>query len=205
MKQENQLKELQRRTYLAYHKDGLIDVIIGLSVLGFGLNMALESVVFSILGWIWFILYMPLKKRITYPRFGYVEWKPEQRISQQWAISIVLGLVVLLVGIVVLLGVRSGDMPAEVISFLKQFHMLLLGILMALIAVAAGLFTGIRRLYTYAGLTLLIILAGTWLEIEPAFYVMTIGGLILLWGVWLLGHFVRDYPLTSGEGQNVSS
>jgi hypothetical protein len=204
MNHEKKLKELHRKTYLSYHKDGLIDIIIGASVLGFGLFMALESVVFSILGWIWLTLYMPLKKRITYPRFGYVEWKPAQKASQQWAVSIVIGLLVLLVGIVFLLGVRSGDMPATMISFLRQFHMLLLGMLMAILAVAAGLFTGIRRLYTYAGLTVLIILGGMWLKIEPAFYIMTIGGLILLWGVWLLGRFLHDYPLPAEEGHDVS-
>jgi DNA-binding MarR family transcriptional regulator len=199
MKKEQQLKELERKTYLAYHKDGLIDVIIGLSVLGFGLNMALESSAFSIFSWIWFIMYMPLKKRITFPRFGYVEWKPNQQVWRRWAITIGIVVLVFLIGAVFLLGAGSANMPPIIKSLLKQYHMLFLGIIGAILAVTFGLLTGIRRLFTYAGLTLLIILGGTWLEIEPAFYVMTIGGLILLWGIWLLWRFLRGYPLPAEE------
>jgi len=72
MSQEKQFKDLGRKAYLSYHQDGLIDILIGLGILGFGLMMLTDSVVFNMLAWMPIIFYVPLKNRITVPRFGYV-------------------------------------------------------------------------------------------------------------------------------------
>ena len=82
MSQSDELKKLSRKAYLSYHQDGLIDILIGLGVLGFGLMMLTDSVVFNMMAWMPIIFYVPLKNRITVPRFGYVQFTSE-RVKRQ--------------------------------------------------------------------------------------------------------------------------
>ena len=74
MSQEQDFKKLQQRTYQSYHQDGLIDIIIGLAIIGYGLMLALDSSIFIFMGWMPIIFYMPLKNRLTVPRIGYVKF-----------------------------------------------------------------------------------------------------------------------------------
>lgn len=43
MSAEVRFDELKRRTYLAYHNDGISDAIVGIGALGFGLSMLLPE------------------------------------------------------------------------------------------------------------------------------------------------------------------
>ena len=74
MVEDRRFKQLERRTYLLYHQDGLIDIIIGLCIMGFGLNMFTDSSAFSILAWMPVIFLPGLKNKITVPRLGYAQF-----------------------------------------------------------------------------------------------------------------------------------
>ena len=70
MSQEQDFKKLRQKTYQSNHQDGLIDIIIGLAIIGFGLNMAFDNAVFSFMGWLPIIFYVPFKNRLTVPVLG---------------------------------------------------------------------------------------------------------------------------------------
>lgn len=197
MSQEQDFKKLQQRTYKSYHQDGLIDMIIGLSFIGFGLNMAFDNSAFIFLAWLPIILYVPFKNRVTVPRIGYVKFTAPNRILFG---AVIAGLLVLLLGIFVFLIAGPDQIPAPMNAWLKQYHMLLLGSITALFFAGAALITSITRLYTHAILIVAIFAVGTWLNIAPAIYVITTGLLIEVVGIWMLARFLRKYPVASEEG-----
>ena len=199
MSQEQDFKKLQQRTYQSNHQDGLIDMIIGLSMIGFGLNMAFDSSVFLFMSWMPIIFYVPFKNRITVPRIGYVKFSSS---NLRLAVALCAGLLVMLFVVGLYLFVVSDNISLQLREWLGQY--LWLGGLVAVCFLGAALLTGITRFYAYAGLILLIFSVGTWLAIQPFFIVITSGLLIEITGVWLLVRFLRKYPLASEKGSHES-
>ena len=77
------LKEIERRAYMSYHQDGLLDIFAGLYVLGFGLGLFMDVVWDFGMGVIilpgGFIavavsIWIAAKRRITMPRIGFVNF-----------------------------------------------------------------------------------------------------------------------------------
>jgi hypothetical protein len=199
MSQEHDFKKLQQRTYQSYHQDGLIDIIIGLGFIGFGLMMAFDSSVFIFMSWMPIIFYVPFKNRITVPRIGYVKFTTS---NLRLALALATGLLVMLFVVGLYLFVASDNISFQVREWIGQY--LWLGGLVAVCFLGAAMLTGITRFYAYAGLILLIFSVGTWLAIQPAVYIITSGLLIEITGVWLLVRFLINYPLTSGESTHES-
>jgi len=199
MSQEQDFKKLQQRTYQSYHQDGLIDIIIGLAMIGFGLMLAFDSSVFIFMSWMPIIFYVPFKNRITVPRIGYVKFSSS---NLRLAMALGTGLLVMLFIVGLYLFAVSDNISFQVREWLGQY--LWLGGLVAVCFLGTALLTGITRFYAYAGLILLIFSVGTWLAIQPFFIVITSGLLIEITGVWLLVRFLVKYPLNSGESTHES-
>lgn len=199
MSQDSKYKELEQRAFLAYHQDGLIDMIIGMCILGFGLNMATDSSAFSILSWIPILFYLPLKNRVTAPRFGYVRFSSERSATTKWLIGILVVGLALLFGLGVFVFAVAESIPPEVATWLRQYHMLIFSIVGAVILLCAAVWTGMRRFTVYAGLSVLIVATGSYLGVHPAVYVIILGALILAVGLWMLAGFVRKYPIVTEE------
>jgi hypothetical protein len=199
MSQDEQLKKLSRRAYVSYHQDGLIDILIGLGTLGFGLMMLTGNVVFNMMAWMPIIFYVPLKNRITVPRFGYVQFTSERVKKQRLLIAVMAGLLFFAFAMGLYVFAMWDEMPPLVEIFTAGDGMLLLGGLFALMLLAAGLITRLNRLFIYAILTMLILPGGALLGVEPEIRVIFLGALILLIGIILLFRFLRTYPLPKDE------
>ena len=196
MSQEQDFKKLQQRTYESYHQDGLIDIIIGLSIIGFGLMMAFDSSVFTFMGWMPIIFYVPFKNRITVPRIGYVKFS-SSRIHLFFGIFMALLALVLLVGFYYF--ISSGSIPPGFSAWIRKYYLLVLAFIVAFAFLSAAFLTGITRFYAYALLVLLIFAGGIWLGVDPPIYVLTYGLLIEAVGIWHLIRFLRKYPLPGHE------
>jgi len=196
MSQEKDFKKLQQKTYQSYHQDGLIDIIIGLAIIGFGLNMAFDNAVFSFMGWLPIIFYVPFKNRLTVPRIGYVKFSASNKIVFGLVFG---GLLVLLLGVFVFVLSGRNAFSLDLQAWLRQYYMLLFGGVAALCFLGAGLLTGITRLYVYAFLFLFIFAFGTRLNLHPSWYVLFTGSLIEAVGLWMMVRFLRKYPLPEQE------
>ena len=201
MSQDQDFKKLQQRTYASFHQDGLIDMIIGWAIIGFGINMVLDSSAFLFLGWLPIVFYVPIKNRVTVPRIGYVKFSS----SNSLLLGIVLAiLLVLLLGIFILLIVGPNLIPAQISEFFREYYLLLFGSLVGLGFAGTALVTGISRFYAYAVMLVLIIAAGIWLNTPDPIYVLTAGLLILVVGITHMVRFLRKYPLTNEASVNES-
>lgn len=201
MQTPKNLKQLQRRVYWYYHQDGLVDILFGLGVIGFGLMLMTGIVVFNILAWIPCVFYMPIKKAITIPRLGYVRMQSKR--TQLWGwISVLFGLVILGMVLGLLIMLRNDRLPANWQTWLRAYDMLIIGGLLSMPLMIISFLTGLRRMLGYVGLIFMIIVSGAWLGIEPPIYMIALGVIILLVGCLYLGTFLIRYPIDKQGAQN---
>jgi hypothetical protein len=195
---------LKRKVYLAYHQDGILDLVAGSVVLGFGLNMLTDNIVFLMIGWLAMMLYVLIKQRVTVPRFGYVRFESEKvTIKKAW-ISVGIGVLLVLFFLTLNIFVSRKPTSPDTLAWIQRYHMVPLStMLFGLPALAAAIFLGLKRFYLYALLAAGLPLVGAWLNVETYIPIVTIGGVMIAFGVVLLASFLQKYPLkVEGEDAN---
>ncbi|MCD6308191.1 MAG: hypothetical protein J7M24_04260, partial [Candidatus Latescibacteria bacterium] len=76
MTKDIDLKKLEKETYLYFHQDGILDILIGLIILVFGIEMILEHFwVLPVFSFVLISLWVPVKRLITVPRMGNVVFR----------------------------------------------------------------------------------------------------------------------------------
>ncbi|MGC8724936.1 MAG: hypothetical protein ACP5VF_13865, partial [Acidobacteriota bacterium] len=143
---------IERRAFWAFHRDGLLDLFVGL-LLAFSALVRPDH-----LWWVWnpaglaFIVGGPiLKRRITEPRVGFFTPREatRDRDTLRMGCLVPVGLVVEVALIGLLVGMKAGRFPA----LAPCFPLLVGGALAALLAALAGLLR-LNRFLAYAGLVL---------------------------------------------------
>ena len=204
MSTTKEFDSLKRKVYLAYHQDGILDLVVGSVVLGFGLNMLTGNIVFLMFGWLAMMLYFLIKQRITVPRFGYVRFESEKKTVQKAWISIGIG--VLFVAFFLTLNIFVSRKPTspEMQAWIQRYHMVpLSAMLFGLPTLAAAIFLGLKRFYLYALLAVGLPAIGAWLNIETYIPIVTTGAAIIAFGAILLVNFLKKYPLNA-EGEDAN-
>jgi hypothetical protein len=199
---EPNLKEIERRAYMSYHQDGLLDVFAGLYVLGFGLGIFMDTVwefgFGAIMPAILIATVLPIwiaaKRRITMPRIGFVKFGLGGGTSKLMAIFI--GLAVAGLGVAfafTLATIQSGS--RQWLDLIFQNGMLILGFGSLAVCVLFGYSMGLRRLYAYGLLALISLVIGQFMGIFFAYVLVALGTTVMITGFALLIGFVRKYPL----------
>lgn len=160
---EIDLKEMERRALTAYHEDGLLDIFWGGYLLFLGLvvftpmEYRLIVVMPTALG---ILLYDRAKKRVTYPRLGYVKFTKEMeaRVLRDTIIVIFVAWFVTLAGLFTNMGVP--ERASWLVLFLNRYNLLFQGGVLALIFLMLGRIMSISRLYHYSVISLLVFSAG---------------------------------------------
>jgi hypothetical protein len=205
MSQHAEFRQLARNVYVSYHQDGLIDLIIGWGTLAYGLNLAFDASAFSLLGLVGIFSYVPLKNRITVPRFGYVKFDSEHGgLGRAVAAFVALFvLVAMLLGIAAFLLSGSSTLPPG-LTWIRENPSLLYALLGMIGFGLAGLITGIQRLFIYALLSPFLLVGGQVLGIRESGPILLVGSTILVTGVVLLIRFLRKYPAIAEEESHVT-
>ncbi|MEJ2747631.1 MAG: hypothetical protein P8183_06945 [Anaerolineae bacterium] len=203
MKQNITFKDLRQKTYLAYHQDGILDTLVGLGIIGFGVSMLMDSSLSFALSWVPFFLYAPLKKRITVPRLGYVKFDSERTTSVRMIILLLVGITTLALFLGLFVFMRGDRMSTDLSALLDKYLLLLLGSFVAVGFVVAAALSGIKRFYGQALLGELVLITGIELGLQPPTYVIIWGVLTFLIGGWLLVQFLRKYPVVGEDGDDV--
>jgi hypothetical protein len=195
---------------MSYHQDGLLDIFVGIYILLFDLGILLLTVAdFST----WFIIpaiipaimipiWISVKKRITMPRIGYVNFGVR---GANKLIAIFLGLAVAGLGVFMVFGFGAfmGEGWALTLrDFLISNSMIIIGISAATISSLFAYTMGLRRLYGYGLLTLALFFTGYFVVIPFEYFLVTIGLVTIISGCVLLMRFIQKYPLPQGDKMN---
>ena len=211
MSKKNSLREIEKKTYMSYHQDGLLDIFIGIYVLLFGIGISLMTLTdFST----WFIIpaifpaimipiWISAKKRITMPRIGYVNFGV-RGVNKMMAMFI--GLMVAGLGVFMVFGLGSSMGEGWALTLRDFFisnSMLIIGVGAVAVSSLFAYTMGLKRLYGYGLLIFVLFFTGHFITIPFEYLLSAIGFVIIITGSVLLIQFIRKYPLPQGDKINV--
>ena len=200
MSQSADFRKLEQKAYLSYHQDGLIDLIIGSIVLCIAISEATDSSIWNLIALLLIFAYMPLKRRITFPRLGYVKFNVKRGgVNMRLAGVVAIGvLVISLVSILVLL-LSGKSSSSPLILAVRQSPLLVYALLGFIGFGLAGLVLRLPRLFLYALLSLVMMISGHLLNLPLWLPFLLLGGTILAIGAVLLIGFLRRYPIAEED------
>ncbi|MBN1245803.1 hypothetical protein JXA31_09450 [Candidatus Bathyarchaeota archaeon] len=208
MTKQNTLREIERKTYMSYHQDGLIDIVIGLYALAFGLGIVIDrlfdlsfaSIMPAILIAIVLPIWIQAKRKITMPRIGYVNIGTK---GSSKLFALLLGLMVAGFGVLFLFTMATAQNGRPVwIDTIFEYGMIVVGLGSAVIGSLFAYTMGLKRLHGYGLLTLALFVSGHFLSVPFEYLLLVIGSVIIASGAALLVQFTRRYPLQKGAPDN---
>jgi len=199
MNTESGLKSLERESYMAYYRDGILDLLVGLALLGMSAFIIFgDPGTGAILPVAAILLHPGLKKYITQPRLGYVKFAPQREAQMKANLSrlIILFTVTAVLGAVVFFA-YSGHADWQL--WIRDLGLIPLGVVLAVTAAALGILYGVNRGLVYALIILVVFILGHVLHIHISMQLLFLGALLTITGVVLLLRFVRRYPRLTQE------
>jgi protein-S-isoprenylcysteine O-methyltransferase Ste14 len=204
MESKINLNEIEKKTYLAYHGDGIWDIFFGLFFISIGFFMIFDTVyLMGIIPATMLPAVLGAKKSFTLPRMGYVKFSPERqaRIRRGIRILLILFTFTMLAGVGAFMAF-TGD--SEWQKAIRSLGLIPFGTVLALISGVIGILFGFRRFTVYAGVILVLFIAGHFANSDPPAYFILIGLIVLVVGIVMLIRFVRKYPKSKEEFHHVS-
>jgi len=194
------IDQLNRQSYRAFQQDGILDILVGASLLGFALWLQLNIPLFAFVCWLSVSFYKSLKNTLTIPRLGFVRFEEDHK---QFILGILAaGIVVVLLLAARFLVLEGSDPHSSLAVFLRVNHSYLMSVIGAGLLIAFGAWRGLSRFLFY-GLLFLGLLVGFFLAGLPGIRDrFSEGGLILGVGCYLLITFLRKYSRAGESGAN---
>jgi hypothetical protein len=200
MKNNVNLKEIERRAFLSYHNDGIIDIYLGMGIAMVSSVFLIEYFpAFSMGGIIAIlpILYAASKKQYTIPRLGYVKFSDSTkgRARNSVTLALTLGIVSAIAGLFAFYSVIATGYSW--IEPLIENWKITVAILLLGVFSLFGYVSDLKRMYYYAVVSFLVFVPGLFISIPGYWLILTVGGIIFLNGLIHLYRFTQQYPLES--------
>ena len=196
MNENIDLKKLERKAFVSYHQDGLLDLFLGALLAAWGLTM--ETALTGMAG-VWFVVLFPVfllaRRRITYPRLGYAQFTKDRRNRRKLT---ALFTVTALMGLMAAFLWSSQSFPG-LRDWLHRYIVIFFGGLIAAVLLFKAGISGVRRLYLYAAVILAAFAASQWSSVRFQYSFIVSGAVILVSGAVVLARFLRRYPVRQEE------
>ena len=187
------LRQMERQAFTSFHGDGLLDFCLGGAIIQLGIFFFFLPEIFAgVLGstiW-WLFLYFVLKKAVTIPRMGFVQFSPNRQLKT-WILIIVIAVIIngTILSVLLILLFIPNIMPILEVNFV-----LILGLAGFLAFLIAGYFSAIRRFYVYGIITGTVFCGSLILGFPFYMSLFSLGIVVLSTGLVLLSQFLRRYP-----------
>jgi hypothetical protein len=180
--------KLEDKAFLTFHKDGLIDILMGWILLVIGVNFYLDtmSAITAFIALTPLLFFLFLKIRITLPRLGHAQFRI-RRTPSRWILG-GFGVFLILVAIV------SGVFLRNSLGGGGSIAIALIGIAFVMVFVS-----GINRILAYAVLIPVYFIVGFGLRFLSPVMIIATGAVLMVIGIYMLVKFLRTYPLQDEE------
>jgi len=189
-------KQNDRKGYGAFFSDGLLDIFIGLGLVVAGALMFTEMVwMIGIYPAIILSVWQSSRKK-TLARMD-LQGERLHQAYQSRSRAVILGLLIagmltFLLGVMVF--IAFDKIPAGVFAWFREYFLIVLGLLIALIFSGSASMLGIGRFHLYAAFALAIITGGGLIGIAFPWLLIVFGGVITIIGVVVLIRFLGAHP-----------
>jgi hypothetical protein len=195
MSRKISLTEIEKKTYLTYHRDGLADIFLGACLLSWGLIARTPGIsgMTAITPLIFFFLWKPIRNWVTVPRLGLVlpSERENKRKMSRTRMMIYVFTATAILGLIAFLAF-TGDQTWWK-ELLKRSSLLLFGVTISSVVAIVAYLWSIKRLYAYA--VLILVTFGINYPMGDFRFIEFIisGSVILIIGVVLLITFLNKY------------
>ena len=197
------LKKIEKKAYISYHADGLFDLIAGITLMLFSWAIKDDFIgMIAIIPIMVMLLMKGLKKKITYPRLGYVQF-PNEVVKRKKSYMVIILTVVMLLGMVFFFILQSDKVSPELQQFIYDSTPFVIGAIIVSLALVLAYLQKITRLYGYAGMIVLFYLTAPMVPWHLPHYLLISGIIFTLAGTILLINFLKKYPLPPKESDAV--
>jgi hypothetical protein len=191
-------KSLREKMLMIYHDDGILDRVVGATVLMLTAVMAFENGPFIGLIGIPVILYIPIKEKVSIPRIGVIRFRSQEVTRKKLFVLFYLGLAVLLTFLIWIF-VRK-DSQSELIEVFRNNEVLFFIAILGGTLFAAGLGMNNLRFVVYALLSASLVSGLYYYAGLRVWIAVLITGLFMeAVGIYKLVGFLRANPLESEE------
>jgi hypothetical protein len=188
------LRDAERKLYLSYFDDGVLDFLSGLPVLMFGLGMIFDSGLFFLFTFLPLVLYLPLKQAITLPRLGFVRFTPQRRrkISAGLLVMVAAGIAAFVLVLVAWAGFQGRGLDLR--GLMMEYGLLVFGAIVASGFLLMSFLFGVRRFAGYAAVVFAGWVGSSLLSAQEGLPVALAGALVSLSGLWIMARFMAGAP-----------
>ena len=189
----NKNSRLKQKLLTLYHNDGILDLVVGSTLLLLTLVMHFDQIVFIGLIGIPIIFYIPLKQQITIPRIGLIRFTSKSKVNRVLLVTLLIGSL-FFIAVAVLIYLMKANL-FNLRAFLANYELLLFGLLLGGVLFLAGALLNNKRfcIYTIAS----IVFMGLIYLLQWRLWI-AVGSLALIiisTGVFHLVRFLRTYSL----------
>jgi hypothetical protein len=203
MSENVDLKAVEKRVYMMYHGDGLMDLFLGLAFLliGAGKYYDISNIVNGLPVMILFCVYA-LKRAVTVPRIGYVDFGNRSTGKGRTYLLFAM-LIPIVVGVILTIVFNRMAAANSEPSIIKEYGTLIYLPLLAIMIAIFGLAIEAKRLITYAAIFILIAFIVHFADLNKAFPFIWWGFVVTISGAFILNRFVKKYPKLTMDGDDV--
>ncbi|MBC8498530.1 hypothetical protein ISS40_06470 [Candidatus Bathyarchaeota archaeon] len=191
------LDEIERRAYLSYHEDGLVDMVVGIGLFVAGLY-AYAEMIWLMGGMVAVItpMYISMKKKYTFPRIGQVTFSTgrTRRSQNSMYFLVLVNVIGVLLGLAFWMGFSGDTRPQWMLLMVDNFP-IVIGVAGAVIWAVLGYITELKRFYRYAAATLVVIGSANFIPTPFIAHMLILSGIVMVSGFLQFQSFKRKYPI----------
>ena len=193
----NKPMKLRQKLLMIYHEDGILDLIVGVSVLMLAGVMGFDFP--SLIGLIGIplALYIPFKDSLTIPRIGFIQFEAKKNTRRRLISLLLIGLAAFVV--LAFLGSINNWVSSSFTEIVRNNDVLIFAVILAGILFAGGEILNNSRFRIYSILSLALALAAYFIGFRVWIAVLVVGLTMEALGLSKLINFLKKYPVKENE------
>jgi len=192
-KKMSKSKNLRTKLLMVYHEDGILDLVVGISVLMLAGVMGFDFPALIGLIGIPLTLYIPIKDSVSIPRIGYIRFETEQDTRKRLLTLLLIGLGIFTV--ILLLGPLQSWLDPEFSTLLWRYDVVIFAVLLTGVLFAINQVLNNSRFLIYALLSLSFGLAAYFIGFRVWIATFAVGLIMETLGTVKLIKFLKKYPV----------